>query len=188
MKMMYERPVMSAEMYMTNSYCNICGSEQSIVDGKSVQVGQALEFFHIGAGGNKGSVLTNISDFFKGLVFQNGENGEYRLPMTSYDDSTYGQNQYYWTTTGTDNNRYYLEYSVGNTKEFGNGDDIFVLYKEDTTNSYVGNKDGLDVNFSTFPGSETDQDNDCGYLLFDSGIYDDALFGMRFGKGLIENS
>lgn len=142
MKMTYERPMMSAEVYQTNAYCGACTTgTPTLLESITTGIGDLWKWFNPRTGN---TITPNTNSYSYEHTFAKGE----AIEMTSQASGFEGTTQYYWKCTGTDG--YYLEYSAEWGAKYGNN--TFVLFKEDSNN------DQLDVNWYNW-GSFPDTNN-----------------------------
>lgn len=183
MKLAYERPVMRAEMYQTSAYCSICDDNPVLPGGKIDTTGSNLTWYQV----------PKYNEDFDGAQSYNPNDGTaagydmsliFSDPKTPQTSGTTGEAQYYWTATGDDNSKYYLEYSTGWTEKNDRGDDagdsVFVLYKETNgTDKLQINWGNLLMPWLSFPGSENDGPNVDYHNRFD-----DAIAAFTIGKSV----
>lgn len=179
MKMTYERPMMQAELYQANQYVAACGDAKGFLDVDKLVLGFENSMFGgwmLPNAGNSQTVLSkdstqsqNFESLYAGMEFEATTQTE----IISWAGNTSGQKQYYWKAEVGGTN-YYLEYSIGRTNA-NNNKDSFVLYKEDG-----GASDELNINFWTYGGYNSDNNN--------GGSYDDSLAGIFFNQRIVDKS
>lgn len=134
MKMVYERPMMQAEQYVTNAYCNVCTS-RPILETTITTSADPADWFSPNSGNTISS--NRLEGYALGHTFNQGAAIEMTRPEGVYGA---GETQYYWVCSCTDcankGDRYYLEYSAEWADDSRyEGKNIFVLYKENTNDN-----------------------------------------------------
>ena len=162
MKMAYERPLMMAEVYATNAYCNACGTSL------------------------KNGILTTDADHAYRNI--NGDKWQPGLGFTAADLShTFNNNNIYQITQGNCNGQHsssereqaiwactcdhedgsvwYLEYSHYYSMHMNGGKDTFCLYKDADGD---GNFDIIH-NSNNFPAIENGSDYNVAVVIYTEG-------------------
>ena len=175
MKKVYERPLMKAQVFAVNKYVAACTNPNLL--GGSINTAQATGWYNVPRG-TSGNPLSAGAFENSGYLTDIKFTGQ-RVPQTS---QTTGGQQYYWAyddeKTG---DRYYLEYSDGWTQKYaknGGTGSVFVLYREDSyAQRYPDNTEVLDINWTGFAGSLSDNSS--------TDKYDDAFALITFDTNKI---
>lgn len=171
MKMVYERPMMMAELYATNAYCNACGT--SFKNGKLTTSAEQAKSHNNGTlgswdPGNSGFKPEDLSHTFDGTKpyqYSEGLCGGYG--QTQHSDKS----QAIWKCTCEDCEKngevWFLEWSHYYTMHLNGGQDTFFLYKD------MDGDGEFDItpNASTFPSYTPGQtDYNVAIVVYDEDV------------------
>lgn len=161
MKMVYERPVMKAEVYATNAYCSACGPELTKV--LTTSASSARNSINDRNGWDPGRSGFTESDLAHTFDPNGAIGAEIGLcgPFGSSCDNT---NETVWQCSCHPDDPWYLEwshyYSVHDNR--GNNGDVFFLYHE--SNGVPGIQ--LTPNSSNFPAIENGTDYNVALVVY----------------------
>ena len=157
MKMVYERPVMKAEVYATNAYCNACGTRLSdtLVTDKDHVYGNVY-----GAEWKPGAGIT--ADML-GHTFDNDSIYAYTQGNCTGGHTTEEKQQAIWECTCENHGdtKWYLEYSHYYSEHVNGGKDTFCLYMDDGDGKFE-----IIKNHNDFPYKETNSDTNAGVVIY----------------------
>ena len=168
MKMVYERPLMKAQVFAVNNYVAACTDPNLLAD-VDTSAGTIIDLNKRGFTSviDYNNRPTGIDGFDLTHIFEQINKQE----MYSYADGYEGDKQYVWSATGNDGKTYYLEYSAEwndlNTK----GGSIFVLYQETAGSAH---SDAIDIDWGSFGGT-----------LYQQRGYDTVICGIHFADNKV---
>ena len=167
MKMAYERPMMMAEVYAANAYCNTCGA--SFKNGMlTTSADKAMNFNGDTDGwqpGNSGFTADDLSHTFDSTSvyeYTDGLCGGYG--QTQHSDKS----QAIWKCTCKDHEgeTWFLEWSHYYTMHVNGGQDTFFLYQDSNKNG----KFDITGNSTSFPAQEPGSDYNVAIVVYDEDV------------------
>lgn len=173
MKMVYERPVMSAELYVTNAYCNVCTSRPVLAT--TINTSDDVERWF--SPRNDSSIsASDLSEWDLSHVFEQGSALDMVRPEGVWGA---GQTQYFWKCScpehsdGSAKGSYYLEYSTEWADKY-TGENVFVLYKETNGNDVLNVNWGNGGYLPDNPGRSNDQGIGATIVDFDTMVVENS--------------
>ena len=173
MKMAYERPVMNAEVYMTNVYCSVCTSRPVLAETITTS-DNATDWFSPKTG-NKISA-SELSGWDLSHTFMEGDALDMVRPEGVWGA---GQTQYFWKCScpehsdGSATGTYFLEYSTECAEKYS-GQNVFVLYKDTNGNGVLNVNWGNGGYLPDNPGRQNDQGIGATIVNFDTMVVENS--------------